>query len=80
MVEQLLTTGGGWQDQVGCLYPGIKKGFAHQHLFFSDRKMEKHFSKTFALFEISCASKTICISSLSSKKLKAIEDSSRSYI
>ncbi|KAE9415268.1 hypothetical protein Angca_003611 [Angiostrongylus cantonensis] len=26
MVEQLLTTGGGWQDQVGCLYPGIKKG------------------------------------------------------
>ncbi|KAK5981821.1 hypothetical protein GCK32_000346 [Trichostrongylus colubriformis] len=27
MVEQLLTTGGGWQDQVGCLYPGIKKGF-----------------------------------------------------
>lgn len=27
MVEQLLTTGGGWQDQVGCLYPGIKKGY-----------------------------------------------------
>ncbi|PIO74951.1 hypothetical protein TELCIR_03030 [Teladorsagia circumcincta] len=27
MVEQLLTTGGGWQDQVGSLYPGIKKGF-----------------------------------------------------
>uniref|UniRef100_A0A7I5E748 GHMP_kinases_N domain-containing protein n=1 Tax=Haemonchus contortus TaxID=6289 RepID=A0A7I5E748_HAECO len=27
MVEQLLTTGGGWQDQVGCLYPGVKKGF-----------------------------------------------------
>ncbi|VDL73686.1 unnamed protein product [Nippostrongylus brasiliensis] len=26
MVEQLLTTGGGWQDQVGCLYPGLKKG------------------------------------------------------
>ncbi|KAK6734201.1 hypothetical protein RB195_017777 [Necator americanus] len=27
MVEQLLTTGGGWQDQVGCLYPGVKKGY-----------------------------------------------------
>ncbi|WKX94042.1 hypothetical protein Q1695_011363 [Nippostrongylus brasiliensis] len=27
MVEQLLTTGGGWQDQVGCLYSGLKKGF-----------------------------------------------------
>nr|CDJ80546.1 GHMP kinase domain containing protein [Haemonchus contortus] len=27
MVEQQLTTGGGWQDQVGCLYPGIKKGY-----------------------------------------------------
>ena len=23
-VEQLMTTGGGWQDQVGCIYPGIK--------------------------------------------------------
>ena len=25
-VEQLLTTGGGWQDQVGGLVPGIKIG------------------------------------------------------
>ncbi len=25
-VEQLLTTGGGWQDQVGGLIPGIKIG------------------------------------------------------
>ena len=24
MVEQLLTTGGGWQDQVGGMYAGIK--------------------------------------------------------
>ncbi|CAJ0608588.1 unnamed protein product [Cylicocyclus nassatus] len=30
MVEQLLTTGGGWQDQVGCLYPGVKKGFVSE--------------------------------------------------
>ena len=25
-LEQMLTTGGGWQDQVGGLYPGIKVG------------------------------------------------------
>lgn len=25
-VEQLLTTGGGWQDQVGCIYGGFKIG------------------------------------------------------
>uniref|UniRef100_A0A8R1E746 GHMP_kinases_N domain-containing protein n=1 Tax=Caenorhabditis japonica TaxID=281687 RepID=A0A8R1E746_CAEJA len=24
-VEQIMTTGGGWQDQVGSLYPGLKK-------------------------------------------------------
>ena len=24
--EQMLTTGGGWQDQVGGLFPGIKVG------------------------------------------------------
>jgi hypothetical protein len=24
MVEQMLTTGGGWQDQVGGIFPGIK--------------------------------------------------------
>ena len=23
-LEQMLTTGGGWQDQVGGLYPGVK--------------------------------------------------------
>ena len=26
VVEQLLTTGGGWQDQVGGLHPGINLG------------------------------------------------------
>lgn len=26
VVEQMLTTGGGWQDQVGGIYPGIKVG------------------------------------------------------
>lgn len=26
IVEQMLTTGGGWQDQVNGLYPGIKQG------------------------------------------------------
>ena len=26
IVEQMLTTGGGWQDQVNGLYPGIKRG------------------------------------------------------
>ena len=26
VVEQLLTTGGGWQDQVGGLYPGVQLG------------------------------------------------------
>jgi fucokinase len=26
IVEQMLTTGGGWQDQVNGLYPGIKLG------------------------------------------------------
>ncbi|KAJ1363751.1 hypothetical protein KIN20_023680 [Parelaphostrongylus tenuis] len=34
MVEQLLTTGGGWQDQVGCLYPGIKKGSNSRLVFW----------------------------------------------
>ncbi|CAI4232816.1 unnamed protein product [Auanema sp. JU1783] len=29
-VEQLLTTGGGWQDQVGGIYPGIKHGTLSQ--------------------------------------------------
>ncbi|CAI2340754.1 unnamed protein product [Caenorhabditis sp. 36 PRJEB53466] len=24
-VEQIMTTGGGWQDQIGSLYPGLKK-------------------------------------------------------
>ena len=26
VVEQLLTTGGGWQDQVGGLHPGLNLG------------------------------------------------------
>ena len=26
VVEQLLTTGGGWQDQVGGLHPGLSLG------------------------------------------------------
>ena len=26
IVEQMLTTGGGWQDQVNGLHPGIKRG------------------------------------------------------
>lgn len=25
-VEQLMTTGGGWQDQVGAVYGGVKRG------------------------------------------------------
>ena len=28
VVEQLLTTGGGWQDQVGGLHPGINLGLS----------------------------------------------------
>jgi fucokinase len=26
LVEQMLTTGGGWQDQIGGCYPGFKIG------------------------------------------------------
>uniref|UniRef100_A0A0N4X117 GHMP_kinases_N domain-containing protein n=1 Tax=Haemonchus placei TaxID=6290 RepID=A0A0N4X117_HAEPC len=42
MVEQLLTTGGGWQDQVGCLYPGIKKGLTQ----IFQTLIESFFNKT----------------------------------
>jgi galactokinase/mevalonate kinase-like predicted kinase len=31
-VEQMLTTGGGWQDQVGGLLPGIKFSSSPSHL------------------------------------------------
>lgn len=31
-VEQLMTTGGGWQDQIGGIYPGIKLGCSTQGL------------------------------------------------
>lgn len=31
-LEQLLTTGGGWQDQVGGLTPGIKVGHSRAEL------------------------------------------------
>jgi fucokinase len=31
-VEQVLTTGGGWQDQLGCLYGGFKIGRSLGHL------------------------------------------------
>ena len=30
VVEQLLTTGGGWQDQVGGLHPGLTLGSSDQ--------------------------------------------------
>ena len=30
MIEQLLTTGGGWQDQVNGLLPGVKMGKSEQ--------------------------------------------------
>ena len=29
-VEQMLTTGGGWQDQAGGILPGFKRGSAGQ--------------------------------------------------
>ena len=32
MVEQMLTTGGGWQDQVGGCYPGFKMGVSGDRL------------------------------------------------
>ena len=32
MVEQMLTTGGGWQDQVGGCYPGFKMGVSSDRL------------------------------------------------
>lgn len=31
-IEQMLTTGGGWQDQVGGLVPGVKIGFSKAQL------------------------------------------------
>ena len=31
-MEQILTTGGGWQDQVGGLLPGIKVGHSKAEL------------------------------------------------
>eukprot|EP01113_Clastostelium_recurvatum_P026316 TRINITY_DN3158_c0_g1_i5.p1 TRINITY_DN3158_c0_g1~~TRINITY_DN3158_c0_g1_i5.p1 ORF type:complete len:896 (+),score=116.44 TRINITY_DN3158_c0_g1_i5:2-2689(+) len=31
-VEQMLTTGGGWQDQVGGLLPGIKLSYSKPHI------------------------------------------------
>ena len=31
-LEQMLTTGGGWQDQVGGLYPGVKIGSSKNKL------------------------------------------------
>ena len=31
-LEQMLTTGGGWQDQIGGLVPGIKIGHSNPEL------------------------------------------------
>ncbi|CAI5441093.1 unnamed protein product [Caenorhabditis angaria] len=30
-IEQIMTTGGGWQDQIGAIYPGIKLGIAQRN-------------------------------------------------
>jgi fucokinase len=48
-LEQILTTGGGWQDQVGGLVPGIKlvtsKPGLPQHIDYTNLNLEDHILK-----------------------------------
>ena len=51
LAEQLMTTGGGWQDQVGGLTPGVKFFYSHpgwkQIINVEYLKMSKQFEKEF---------------------------------
>jgi len=47
VVEQLLTTGGGWQDQVGGLHPGINLGVSRANYQVSVETQHKDCSEQF---------------------------------